>query len=357
MPPNSTYRDMNIYARSSTKKDVSSFVGKRSRSPSPKNNNQHHKNKKSHNRSHSSNDLPIRVNWLTLASVFCMISGFIFYLAPLERIFFGEPPKCASTEEEFGYLAKVDQHFDQVYHHKVKCHEPGYRRERMLKAAPKKCGTLVYDELMTTEEALELRKMAAKLVYEMGETNPFSRESVNLHWVNLHHVFKKGYKQNVFNESDFNLIKRASERARNVIAETFGLPREQMFFTTVAQFTRYRPMTRYSQFRHVDKVRSQSLVVTSILWLSNYDYDFGGGRTAFLTGGPKPFTPLLVEPKVNRFAAWTSGWENPHEVMQMMWGERLALIFAFTVNPYLGERSMDTMKAWAQSIPDNPFMA
>ena len=84
----------------------------------------------------------------------------------------------------------------------------------MLKAAPKKCGTLVYDELVSMEDALELRKMAAKLVYELGETNPFSRESVNLHWVNLHHVFKKGFKQDVFNESDFKLIKRASERAR-----------------------------------------------------------------------------------------------------------------------------------------------
>lgn len=140
-----------------------------------------------------------------------------------------------------------------------------------------------------------------------------------------------------------------------MVAETFGLPRDNLYFTTVAQFTRYRPMTRYSQFRHVDKVRSQSLVVTSILWLSTYDYDFGGGTTAFLTG-PKPFMPMLVEPKVNRFAAWTSGWENPHEVMQILWGERLAIIFAFTVNPYLGERDMDSMKNWSQTAPENPFL-
>ena len=110
-------------------------------------------------------------------------------------------------------------------------------------------------------------------------------------------------------------------------------------------------MTRFSQFRHVDKVRSKALVITSILWLSTYGTDFGGGRTAFLVGGPKPFTPLLIEPKVGRFAAWTSGWENPHEVMQMLYGERLALIFPFTVHADSGEKDMISLKTWAESIP------
>lgn len=64
------------------------------------------------------------------------------------------------------------------------------------------------------DDALELRKMAAKLVYEMGETNPFSRESLNLHWVNLHHLFRKGYKLGIFNDTEFGIIKRTSERAK-----------------------------------------------------------------------------------------------------------------------------------------------
>lgn len=59
----------------------------------------------------------------------------------------------------------------------------------------------------------------------------------------------------------------------------------------------------------MDKVRSPYLIVTTILWLSTVDLDFGGGRTEFLTGGPEPLTPLLIEPKIGRFAAWTSGWE------------------------------------------------
>jgi hypothetical protein len=100
------------------------------------------------------------------------------------------------------------------------------------------------------------------------------------------------------------------------------LPPERTFFSPVSQFTRYKPVVPYQEFRHVDKVRSPYLIVTTILWLSTVDIDFTGGRTEFLTGGPEPFTPLLVEPKFGRFAAWTSGWENPHGVMEVESGER-----------------------------------
>lgn len=102
------------------------------------------------------------------------------------------------------------------------------------------------------------------------------------------------------------------------MCSTFGLPPAKTYFSPVSQFTRYKPIVPFSEFRHVDKVRSPYLVVTTILWLSTVDIDFGGGRTEFLTGGPEPFTPLLIEPKNGRFAAWTSGWETPHSVSRLI---------------------------------------
>lgn len=60
------------------------------------------------------------------------------------------------------------------------------------------------------------------------------------------------------------------------------MPLEQLSFYLVTQFTRYRQVVPFSEFRHVDKVRSPALVVTSILWLSTTDIDFGGGRTGKL---------------------------------------------------------------------------
>lgn len=68
-------------------------------------------------------------------------------------------------------------------------------------------------------------------------------------------------------------------------------------------------MVPHSEFRHVDKVRSPYLLVTTILWLSTVDVDFGGGRTEFLTGGPEPLTPLLIEPKIGRFAGMYSNFQ------------------------------------------------
>ena len=107
-------------------------------------------------------------------------------------------------------------------------------------------------------------------------------------------------------------------------------------------------MVKHNEFRHVDKVRSPALIVTSILWLSTANLDFGGGHTEFLNGpGPEPFTPVLIEPKMGRFAAWTSGFENPHEVTELYWGNRLALIFAFTVSNKLGYESMEALRDWA----------
>lgn len=135
------------------------------------------------------------------------------------------------------------------------------------------------------------------------------------------------------------------------MAETFlGLPEEYVWFHGVCQFTRYKPVVPFREFRHVDKLRSPNLIVTSILWLSTVDEDFGGGRTEFLTGpGPERFTPLLVEPKIGRFAAWTSSYENPHGVNEIIYGQRYALIFAFTALQEVGHPNMTSFREWATS--------
>ena len=104
----------------------------------------------------------------------------------------------------------------------------------------------------------------------------------------------------------------------------------------------------FSEFKHVDKVRSKNLIVTSILWLSTVDVDFGGGRLEFLTGpGDKPFDPIYIEPKMGRFSAWTSSYENPHGVQEVEYGYRYALILAFTAFEELGHSNMDFFRDWA----------
>ena len=117
--------------------------------------------------------------------------------------------------------------------------------------------------------------------------------------------------------------------------------------------TRFKSVTEFREFRHVDKVRSPPLLVTSIFWLSTYNKDFGGGRTEFLTGGPEPFTPQLMEPKIGRFAAWTSAYENPHAVQEMLWGDRYALLFAITAHGGIGHKSIHDLREWSKHMEDD----
>ncbi|XP_015785926.1 2-oxoglutarate and iron-dependent oxygenase domain-containing protein 3 [Tetranychus urticae] len=248
----------------------------------------------------------------------------------------------------FNFLATVDQHFPQISLHEVDCHPTGYKKEAELGLNPQRCGTMITDELVSRADTMKLRQLAMKVIDRMGQTNFHNRESINLKWINLHNLFRNGTENGVLTESDFQLIKNTSEAARSAVGLAFGLPEEYLMFHGVCQFTRYHPVVQFREFRHIDKLRSPNLIVTSILWLSTIDEDFGGGRTEFLTGpGPEPFSPLLVEPKIGRYAAWTSSYENPHAVQELDYGYRYALIFAFTVLEGFGHPDLESFREWA----------
>jgi len=104
-------------------------------------------------------------------------------------------------------------------------------------------------------------------------------------------------------------------------------------------------MAEFSEFKHVDKVRTPQLTVTSILWLSTVGLNFEGGRLEFLNGPNN--TSIWVEPKTGRFAAWTSSYENPHGVQEMFYGVRYALILAYTVDPKYGHKDMHSLRTWS----------
>jgi len=262
-------------------------------------------------------------------------------------------PDTGVEYEYHQFMATVEQHFPNISLHEVPCNYKGYPREIQRGAPPRHCGTLILDELIANKSLNRLREMSRLYTTVIGDTNYHNRESYNLRWINLHHLFKYGVQDNIFNDDDFELIRNTSEAVKHAVCSTFGLPPSKVYFSPVSQFTRYKPVVPHSEFRHVDKVRSPYLLVTTILWLSTVDVDFGGGRTEFLTGGPEPLTPLLIEPKFGRFAAWTSGWENPHGVLEIEWGERLALIFAFTVHEDIGHESMVSLREWAmEHVPD-----
>lgn len=69
---------------------------------------------------------------------------------------------------------------------------------------------------------------------------------------------------------------------------------------------------------------------TSLLYLSDYLDDFGGGRFVFIDEGAN----RTVEPRAGRVSFFTSGSENLHRVEKVHWGTRYAVTIAFTCNPH-----------------------
>ncbi|XP_074604826.1 2-oxoglutarate and iron-dependent oxygenase domain-containing protein 3-like [Brevipalpus obovatus] len=275
----------------------------------------------------------------------------LFYVVPWENWVFSEEELERLEHEGIemqDFLATADQTYDEISIHEVPCIEKPYWREIKLNSFVERCGVIVVDNLLPPDQIRALQETAARVLDKVGDQSYSNRESINLQWVNLHNLFRRNLKKKVINKKDMGLIRNASEAARESISMAFGIPEEKLHFNMVSQFTRYRRLVKHTEFRHVDKVRSPALLFTSILWLSTSGLDFGGGHTDFLNGpGPEPFSPVTIEPKTGRFAAWTSGFENPHEVKELYWGNRLALIFAFTVSNKLGHESIDALRKWA----------
>jgi hypothetical protein len=96
----------------------------------------------------------------------------------------------------------------------VDCYYEGYRREIDRNAAPERCGTLVFDDMIATESMHKLREMAQRYCTVLGDTNFQNRESYNLRWINLHHLFKYGPQEQMFDEQDYELIRNTSEAVK-----------------------------------------------------------------------------------------------------------------------------------------------
>lgn len=98
--------------------------------------------------------------------------------------------------------------------HQVECRYDGYQREMSRNAAPERCGTLIFDDMINRESMEKLRDMARRYCTVLGDTNFQNRESYNLRWINLHHLFKYGPQEDMFNEQDYDLIRNTSEAVK-----------------------------------------------------------------------------------------------------------------------------------------------
>ncbi|XP_064251401.1 2-oxoglutarate and iron-dependent oxygenase domain-containing protein 3 isoform X2 [Passer domesticus] len=194
----------------------------------------------------------------------------------------------------------------------VPCSEDYGSQQRFAGCTPRKCGRGVTDAVITREEAERIRRIAERGLSLGGSDGGASildlhsgALSLGKHFVNLYRYFGDKI-QDIFTEEDFALYRMNSTGAK----------------TTHDEY--WHP--------HVDKVTYGSFDYTSLLYLSDYSKDFGGGRFVFMDADSN----RTVEPRAGRVSFFTSGSENLHRVERVRWGTRFAVTISFSCDPQHG---------------------
>uniref|UniRef100_A0AC11CQW5 2-oxoglutarate and iron dependent oxygenase domain containing 3 n=1 Tax=Ovis aries TaxID=9940 RepID=A0AC11CQW5_SHEEP len=206
--------------------------------------------------------------------------------------------------------------------------------------SPRKCGRGISDAVITRDEARRIRSIAEKGLSLGGSDGGASildlhsgALSVGKHFVNLYRYFGDKI-QTIFSEEDFQLYRDVRQKVQLAIAQAFGISASSLHLTKPTFFSRINSTearTAHDEYwhAHVDKVTYGSFDYTSLLYLSDYLDDFGGGRFVFMEEGANK----TVEPRAGRVSFFTSGSENLHRVEKVHWGTRYAITIAFTCNP------------------------
>ncbi|XP_027519885.1 2-oxoglutarate and iron-dependent oxygenase domain-containing protein 3 isoform X1 [Corapipo altera] len=225
----------------------------------------------------------------------------------------------------------------------IPCSEDYDSHRRFEGCTPRRCGRGVSDAIITREEAERIRRIAERGLSLGGSDGGASildlhsgALSLGKHFVNLYRYFGDKI-HDIFTEEDFALYRDVRQRIQQRIAQVFGISSSSMYLTKPTFFSRMNSTeakTTHDEYwhPHVDKVTYGSFDYTSLLYLSDYTQDFGGGRFVFLDADSNK----TVEPRAGRVSFFTSGSENLHRVEKVHWGTRFAITISFTCNPEHG---------------------
>uniref|UniRef100_A0A493T2Y2 2-oxoglutarate and iron dependent oxygenase domain containing 3 n=1 Tax=Anas platyrhynchos platyrhynchos TaxID=8840 RepID=A0A493T2Y2_ANAPP len=191
---------------------------------------------------------------------------------------------------------------------------------------PRKCGRGVTDAVITREEAERIRSSEEAVKLNEGGCRRIEKGAS---------LFKWGlYAVSTFSVLCCVLCSDVRRRIQEKIAQTFGISSSAMYLTKPTFFSRINSTeakTTHDEYwhPHIDKVTYGSFDYTSLLYLSDYAEDFGGGRFVFMDEGSNK----TIEPRTGRVSFFTSGSENLHRVEKVRWGTRYAVTISFTCNP------------------------
>ncbi|XP_076035508.1 2-oxoglutarate and iron-dependent oxygenase domain-containing protein 3-like isoform X2 [Oratosquilla oratoria] len=203
---------------------------------------------------------------------------------------------------------------------------------------PKNCGRMVQDTIVTDSEVLALLDIAQRGLGLGGSTGGASILDLHSGALSSGSTFVNIYKleasKRIFKNQDFLIYRHVKNKIHAAIADHFGISKEHLYLTHPTFFSRItnKPaQTIHDEYwhPHVDKDTYESFHYTSLLYLTDYGFDFDGGRFIFVDKeGNK-----TVEPRRGRVSAFTSGSENLHFVEKVSKGTRYAVTVSFTCDP------------------------
>ncbi|XP_030840381.1 2-oxoglutarate and iron-dependent oxygenase domain-containing protein 3-like [Strongylocentrotus purpuratus] len=221
----------------------------------------------------------------------------------------------------------------------VKCSEDFEAdRAKFPECAPKLCGRGVMDTIVSEKEAKQLVEVAKKGLSYGGSNGGAS--ILDLHsgalskgdsFINIYQYIEQKNLGNVFSSEDIRLYRKVADKIKVAISARFQIPGQKIYLTHPTFFSRMnskKAKTLHDEYwhPHVDKKTYETFDYTSLLYLTDYDVDFKGGRFVFIDDKANS----TVEPKLGRLSFFTSGSENTHFVEKVTSGTRYAITVSFT---------------------------
>ncbi|XP_056406488.1 2-oxoglutarate and iron-dependent oxygenase domain-containing protein 3 isoform X2 [Hyla sarda] len=187
----------------------------------------------------------------------------------------------------------------------VPCSQDYGNHKQFTGCTPVKCGRAVTDAVITQEEAKRMLRIAESGLSLGGSDGGASildlhsgALSMGKNFVNMYRYYGEQMKE-ILTENDFQMYRNVRRRIQQEIARTFDLDASSLHLTKPTFFSRMNSSeakTAHDEYwhPHIDKVTYGSFDYTSLLYLSDYSRDFGGGRFIFIDKK----TNSTVEPRL-----------------------------------------------------------
>lgn len=269
--------------------------------------------------------LGIRIDWRRIITRMLMMTGIMV------AVYFFKANKMVQ-------FAKQDEEIDKKFV-EISCSEDYAEELKQFRGCtPRKCGRMVSDSLIRPSEVAALRNIAERGLALGGSSGGASILDLHSGALSQGNAFVNIYKletsRKIFTGEDFRIYSYVKGKIHHAIADHFGIDKEQLYLTHPTFFSRITsapPQTIHDEYwhPHVDKETYESFHYTSLLYLTDYGEEFGGGRFVFIDKDSNK----TVEPRRGRVSAFTSGSENLHYVEQVTRGTRYAITVSFTCDP------------------------